>query len=304
MPDGVRWPEDCRVAVAFNFAWESWPQDLGTAASQQFSNRPPVPTGSRFERDMWTVYEHAYAETGGLQRLVDLWDRYSIRPTVFANGKTLTLYPDMARDLDKRGYDFAAEGWEHSYAPTMSEGEERESIERSVKAFESVLGHRPQGYVSAGGKSTPITYSVLADNDFKWVGGVRNTDCPYVLPVGTRKLVCMNNYMLSDYSSYSHHGWTPRQLAEMMKDEFDALYEEGARAPKMLSFGMHAFLARGFRIRPFEAFIQYVLGFPKVWVASRSEIADWVLTEFPELTLETMFPSMSRVSAEQYDLPR
>jgi hypothetical protein len=36
--------------------------------------------------------------------------------------------------------------------------------------------------------------------------------------------------------------------------------------------------------------IEYVKSKPKVWFATRGEIADWVLTKYPERTLATFYP--------------
>jgi peptidoglycan/xylan/chitin deacetylase (PgdA/CDA1 family) len=300
----LRWPDGAYIAVAMNFAWETWPEDLGTSRSEQNSNRRPIPEGARYDRDMWSIYEHAYAETFGLERLVNFFDRYEITPTVFANGKTVALFPELAQELDRRGYDICAEGWDHHYAPTMSAEEEHDSIARSVGAFEEVLGHHPMGYVSAGGKSTPTTYGSLARLGFTWVGGVRNTDIPFVINVEGKKLVGMNNYMIGDYESYSHHGWNPRELIQIMCDEFDMLYEEGqAGDPKMVSYGMHPFLARGFRVQPARHLMEHMLKHQKVWFARRIDIAQWILAEYGEMTFDAMFPTIAKASRELYALP-
>jgi peptidoglycan/xylan/chitin deacetylase (PgdA/CDA1 family) len=52
------------------------------------------------------------------------------------------------------------------------------------------------------------------------------------------------------------------------------LYAEGARAPKMMSIGIHCRLAgRPSRAATLARFLDYVKSKPKVWVATRKEIA-------------------------------
>jgi len=39
----IKWPENARIALSFFVSWESWPDDLGTNASHQRSNRGRMP---------------------------------------------------------------------------------------------------------------------------------------------------------------------------------------------------------------------------------------------------------------------
>ena len=61
---------------------------------------------------------------------------------------------------------------------------------------------------------------------------------------------------------------------QAMKDSFDVLYAEGARSPKMMSIGLHCRLVgRPSRAATLARFLDYVASKPKVWVATREEIA-------------------------------
>jgi len=101
----------------------------------------------------------------------------------------------------------------------------------------------------------------------------------------------MNSYALCDYNSYSHSDASPRDVVQMFVDFFDTVYEEGQRGyPKMLAYGTHPFLSQGHRTRPMEEAIRYVQSKPNVWIATRGEIADWVLQSYPEHDLATFYP--------------
>jgi urate oxidase len=82
----------------------------------------------------------------------------------------------------------------------------------------------------------------------------------------------------NDYSTYGA-GRTPRDLLQIMKDQFDYLYWEGEQgAPKFFAFNCHPFVSGvPFRTKIIEEFIRYAQGFPKVWFARRIEIANWCL---------------------------
>jgi peptidoglycan/xylan/chitin deacetylase (PgdA/CDA1 family) len=59
-----------------------------------------------------------------------------------------------------------------------------------------------------------------------------------------------------------------------LKDAFDTLYEEGARAPKMMSVGLHCrLIGRPGRFASLKRFLDYVVKHDKVWVTRRIDIA-------------------------------
>ena len=41
---------------------------------------------------------------------------------------------------------------------------------------------------------------------------------------------------------------------------------------------------------PLEELIRYVKSKPKVWIATRAEIADWMLTRYPDHDLAAFYP--------------
>lgn len=297
------WPDDAHIAVVFNIAWETWPRTLATAESTQRANSRQMPATAKYTRGMRPIYEHAFAETGGLQRLLDVFARHDVRTSVYANGMTVGLYPDLAREIAAKGHELLGESWEHEYLFQLTVPEQAASIDRTVKTFEAVLGARPSGFSTPGGMPTAETFSLLAERGFTYVCGLRNAEVPFVIRLGSSKLVGMTSYTVSDYDSYASSEWTPRALIEMVKDDFDVLYDEGRRGfPKMLAYGSHPFLAHGFRTAPLEELISYVRDRPGVWVTTRAEVADWVLSQFPDLDLAGFYPEAAEPSDRYYGL--
>jgi hypothetical protein len=74
--------------------------------------------------------------------------------------------------------------------------------------------------------------------------------------------------------SYQIIGRTPRDVLEMLIDQFDVLYAEGvAGKPKIMGYAFHPFLCHGFRTKPLEEFFRYTQRFTKVWYPTRIELA-------------------------------
>jgi peptidoglycan/xylan/chitin deacetylase (PgdA/CDA1 family) len=64
------------------------------------------------------------------------------------------------------------------------------------------------------------------------------------------------------------------QFHAYLRDSFDVLYEEGARAPKMMSVGLHCRLAgRPGRFAALARFLDHVQKHDKVWICRRVDIA-------------------------------
>ena len=285
-----RWPDGAHVAVVFNMSWESWPKALATANNRQRAGEL-VPADAKYGRNPRIVYEHAYGETAGMQRLLDLWRRHKIRTSCYADGLNVHLYPGLAREAAADGHEFLAQGWDHTYLWDQTVEQQIASIERTVATFVEVLGKKPTGFSASGGTITGESVSLLAERGFKYVCGFRNTDVPFIIRVDGRKLVGMNSYAICDYNSYSHNDASPRAVIEMFRDFFDAVYDEGQRGyPKMLAYGTHPFLSHGYRTRPLEDTLRYIQSRPKVWITTRDEIADWVLKNYPEHDLAKFYP--------------
>jgi allantoinase len=284
------WPGGAHIAVVFNMSWETWPKTLGTAENNQRSSEK-VPPDAKYGRWMMPVYEHAYAETAGMQRLLDVWARHGVRASCYTDGAAVELYPELARRVAAEGHELLVQGWDHSFLWEQSIKEQTDSIDKTIEVIERVVGKRPVGYSASAGSITPETFDIVAERDFTYCCGFRNTDVPFIIPMGDKKLVGMNSYALTDFMSYGSQELAPRDVMTMWRDFFDAMYEEGQRGfPQMLAFGTHPFLGHGFRTRPMEEVIEYVKSRPGVWMATRDEIAAWMLEEYPDRDLGTFYP--------------
>jgi len=186
------WPDGAYIAVVFNMSWEIPPKTIGTAGDQKGGRG--VPSSAKYTRAMRPVYENAFAETGGMQRSLDLWQRYDIQTSTYADGLTVTLFPDLAREVAAKGHEFLVQGWDHEFLWKMSVEEQADSIARTNKAFETVLGKRALGFSSAGGHMTAETFSILAEQGFKYSCGLRNAEVPFIIRVNNKKLVGMTSY--------------------------------------------------------------------------------------------------------------
>lgn len=275
------WPDGNVIAVCPIVAWETWPDDLGTRESLQNTSRPLLPPNAVYKRDMWVVHEHEYAEVEGIGRLLALFDRVGIKATFVINGRSVERFPEMALEVQRRGHEMASENYIHEYPVMFDEKAERESIQKTVAAFERVLKQRPLGYISPGHRPTDNTLKIVAEAGYIWDADFQDRDTASVIEVNGKRMVTMTYAHISDYMTYQIISRTPRQVLEMLIDDFDVLYAEGvAGSPKMMGYAFHPFLSHGFRTKPVEEFFRYAQSFSKVWFPTRIEIAQWCLKQY------------------------
>jgi len=222
------WPNGAHIAVVFNMSWETWERSLGTADNNQKA-KERVPRDAKYGRGMRWIYEHAFAETGGMQRLLDIWKRHDIKTSAYADGHTVSLFPDLARAVVRDGHEIILQGWEHNYFWDMTAEEQADSIDRTIDVFDKVLGLRAPGFSSPGGHLTAETFPLLAKRGFTYACGLRNADVPFIMTIDGHKMVGMTSYALTDFMNYNGNEVTPRAIMEMWRDAFDAMYEEGQR---------------------------------------------------------------------------
>ena len=272
------WPNGAYIAVVFNMSWETPDHGVGV--------RP----NGKYKRAMRPIYEAAFADTGGVQRLIDLWYRFDIRTSCYIDGLTVEQFPKLTKSVCDLGHEFIVQGWTHEFLYEMTVKEQEEAIRRTNQTILDVTGKRAYGFSSAGGHLTAETFSILADQGFTYSCGLRNAEVPFIIPVGEKKLVGMTSYAVSDTPT-ARSTLTPREVLQMWQDYFDVLYEEGRRGfPKMLAYGTHPAHAHGHRIKPIEDVLNYVQSKDKVWLATRGEIADWMLSKYPHMDLSKFYP--------------
>jgi hypothetical protein len=150
------------------------------------------------------VTEREYGDRVGIWRIMDLFDRHDLKVTFLMNGLKVEQFADACKEFKAKGHEFSSESYEHEYSFMYTKEQERESIQRTVAAFEKVLGQKPTGYLSPGHASTPNTLELVAEAGFVWWADPLNSDNPYLVESGRRKVVVVpyNVPGCNDYSTY------------------------------------------------------------------------------------------------------
>ena len=273
----VQWPDGARIALLFCVSWETWPDDLGTNASHQRSNRGRMPENAIYKRDMGVVMDRQFGDKCGIWRILDMFDRENIKATFFLNGRTAEENVEAVKELVAKGHELAAQSYIHEYTVTMDKEAERSTIQGSIDAFKKVAGVTPLGYLSPGVRPTPNTVELTSEMGFTWNSEGVDDDVPYAVGPKNRPIIVMpKDFHPNDYTTYETGSRSPRELYSLLVDQFDYLYEEGLTSPKVMSVTMHPFLAgRAYRAKIYQDFMRHARSHPKVWFARGIDIANW-----------------------------
>ena len=261
----IEWPNKARMAVLVTFDYQA---EVGA---------PTLPSG----KINYAIHtERMYGGRHGIWRVLDILDKYGLKSTFFVSGVTAERYPESVRAMRDRGHDIAGHAYAHEELHLFSRAEEKEIIGKTIAAIEKVSGVRPQGWRSPKVLISENTLELLAEYGFVYNSDFLNEDLPYVLKVGGKEMVEIPYTFTTDdaclYSPIDYPYGIPRNVLGVWQDEFDVLYKESEKSPKMVIICMHPYLTgRPSRSKALDDFLGYIKNFKGLWFARGIDVANW-----------------------------
>jgi allantoinase len=230
---------------------------------------------------MWS--ERDYGNRVGVFRLMEALDRHGIRGTVALNSNLCAEHPAIMEEGMKRKWEWM--GHNESNTRRLNEappGEEANIIKRTLATIEECTGTRPAGWLSSGLQETWDTVDLLAAHGCEYVADWCNDDQPYVMNLDDgRSLVSVPYSMqLNDKSAIERRFMTGDGFRQMICDQFDVLYREGAESGRVMAIAVHPYLIGvPHRIGAFDKALEYICSHQRVWKATGVEIARHYLVQ-------------------------
>jgi peptidoglycan/xylan/chitin deacetylase (PgdA/CDA1 family) len=171
MKKEVAWPNGAQAAAAVTvdldgeFVWTS----LGELVKYNYDTPK--------NRSMGT-----YGTLRGLGRILESFDRHSIKGTFFVPGAFADMYPGHLRGIADRGHEIGIHGYTHRDFALLSEDEQRGEILSSVRVVEDATGVRPVGFRLPEGNCTSGTLRAVAECGMLYDSSFFDHDFPYVMP--------------------------------------------------------------------------------------------------------------------------
>jgi allantoinase len=272
-----RWPDDAQLALSIVVNVEEGSEmtladgDKGPEPVDELGVSLKIPI-----RNYGNESNYRYGINEGAPRIIALLDRYQLHVTWTAAALALERAPPIAQAIQRRNDEPCSHGWRWIHQFKLDETQEREFIRKAVQSIEASCGTRPVGWLSRY-LHTEHTRRLLREEGFLYHMDDYSADAPFWADAGGEPIVIVPYALDSnDMKFWTAPSLTPDQWLKYAIDTFECLYREGAERPRMMSLGLHLrIIGRPGRIWALEKFIEHVRQKPRVWHATRREIAEW-----------------------------
>lgn len=222
-----------------------------------------------------------YGPRVGIWRMIDTLDKYDLRASVLLNADVCERYPRIIEEGRKRRWVWLAHGKNNStFEAGMSADEERAYLTDVVRTIEQGTGARPRGWLGPALTETFNTPELLAELGLTYLLDWCSDDQPFPLKVKAGRMISVPySIEMNDVSLFVGKSLSGADFAQMVMDQFDVLYEEGAHSARVMCLALHPFIVnQPFRHKYLERALEYIVGHEGVWRTTSDEIADWYLS--------------------------
>ena len=278
----LHWPDNGRVAlcVIVNLEHFQWTQPEGsyTAGLAGGSGIRPFPDYPRFSH-------REYGHRVGIFRVLDVLERHGIKATVAMDVLTAENYPYLVQHCKDRGCEIIGHGISASQMITsnMPEEEELEYIRGSVEALRRATGTAPVGWLGPEYGESSRTPQLLAQAGISYVCDWVNDEQPYPMKGDSGELFALPIMLeLDDIIALWDRRVTIDRYAQLLKEGFDTLYQDGEQNGRLMVLNLHPWLiGQPFRIGYLDDALGHMVRRRGVWAATGSQIIDWYKSHRP-----------------------
>ncbi|MBI4460908.1 MAG: polysaccharide deacetylase family protein [Acidobacteria bacterium] len=269
----VKWPNDAKLAVRVYITteWNSGPQVSGE--------------GVYYKPDLYVISRDSqYTFTVGVYRALEIVEKYGIKISSFPNSSVVAAYPELHREIHRLGHEITARSWDHAFSPPKLRPEQLEGeLRRATDTIAQVIGERPVGWISPGGRCSDKSPEILANLGYLWVGDLDGDDIPYGLKFGNKTIVAIPHRQMTTNDLHiflRETGEAVRDVEsafEFFQRTFNHYYETATtEAPNMLMYGIHPYWSCWpDRIAFHDRALRYMKGFKDVWFCRHRDLAQW-----------------------------
>lgn len=279
----VEWPGAARLAISIVLNYEE-----GSERSHAFGDGRNESLGEvarsvddRY-RDLATESVYEYGSRAGVHRLFRLFADEGVPCTVFGAAIAISRNLSVAEAIRDGGHEVCGHGLRWSEAWYDSPEEEGAQIKQAVSLIEETCGERPVGWYNRWMPSPHTRELLIAEGGFTYDSNAYNDDLPYYAAAGSSYLVVPYSLTYNDVRYINGNVGSPSDFLDYCTRAVDYLWDEGARAPKMLSIGLHPrFSGQAGRASAVRDLVRYAQAKGQIWFARRRDIADWWRDHYP-----------------------
>ncbi|MHA6617349.1 polysaccharide deacetylase family protein [Pseudonocardia sp. DLS-67] len=262
----IHWPGGARVAFYVGLNVEHFLVDRpSTSINTITAGQVPDPLNYGW-RD--------YGPRVAIWRMIEVFDRHGIRPSVLLNADVAERYPQIIEAGRSRDWAWLAHGRNNSTLQSDVAADERTYLADVVETIEKATGKRPRGWLGPALSETFETPSLLAELGVGYVLDWTNDDQPYRLNV-PGMLSVPYPIELNDLTLFTMHGLSGADFVQAVSDQLDQLHADSAGSGRVMALALHPFVTgQPFRTKYLDQALAYVAAHPDVWLTTSDEIAE------------------------------
>lgn len=265
----LRWPNGARVALWVIPNIEHFMFDRPSTSI--------TPITTSLVPDILNYSWRDYGVRVGIWRMMEVMEKYGVKGTVALNSDVCGEYPQIIDAGKKLGWEWMGHGKNNSMLMAgRPEDEERGMIQEIHKIITDSTGAKPRGWLGPALSETYNTLDLLAETGFDYVGDWVNDEQPYEMRVKSGRMTSLPySIEINDIPAILDGKQSPESFGRMIKDQFDVLYEDGAKSARVMSICLHPFIiGHPFRSKYFADALKHITSRQDVWVTTGSEIVD------------------------------
>ena len=263
----VDWPGGARVAVMLTFDFDA--ETLWLSRDPDNARRPGV------------LSQGTYGAKVGVPKILEVLREESVPATFFIPGWTAENHTARCEAVLRDGHEVAHHSYSHRWIDPDFPDQEREEMERGLDALKRVLGVVPRGYRSPAGESSDNMVRLLHGHGFLYDSSLLDDVVPYRLALpgggGPGPVELPWHWSTDDAPHALFSIKNPRpifpngHLREIFQDEFREIHRWGG----LYNLVMHPQVTgRPSRVALLREMIGWMRGFPGVWFATGTEVAE------------------------------
>ncbi|HUZ67580.1 MAG TPA: polysaccharide deacetylase family protein [Beijerinckiaceae bacterium] len=270
----LRLPGGARVAVWTIVNVENWsPGGMMPRAIL------PPPMGQALLPDVPNWAWHEYGMRVGFWRFLETLQARNLKATFAVNGSACTVYKEACAAARDAGWEFMGHGFVQK--PMHKVDDQRAAIGDTIKAIADFTGKPPRGWESPGLTETVETADLLAELGVQYVADWVLDEQPTPIRTRTGRLISVPySVEINDVVISAVQQQPSDEILRRGRDQFDRLYQDGAKAPRVMAISIHPYLTGvPHRIKYLEALYDYILSHEEVVMWTGEEILDWYLAQ-------------------------
>ena len=254
-----------------------------------------IPGTQGFSPDPLNYGWRDYGDRVGLWRMMELMDKVGMRGTVCLNSEIIREYPRIIEEGMARDWAFIGHGINNAPANfignapdgqgghnPLDEEKERSIISTVCKTMEEALGRKTKGWLSPFLTHTDNTPKILEENGVEYLCDFTADDHPFRFNTPKDNLIAVPYTVeLNDIPAFLNLGVSSEAFGDMIVDQFDVLYEEGATNARCMPICLHTFhVGQPNKFKHLKRAFEYIAGHDDVLLTTGDDINDWYREQY------------------------